>query len=225
MNSVLLAMFLSGVTGGFGHCIGMCGPIVGAFALGEENKGWVRHMLFHLGRITTYSILGGAAGLTGSFLMLAASIESLQTAVLVITGISIVIMGLVNADWLPIIPKPGSCSPALPMVSKIMRSFGLPRTTGTYYPLGLLFGFLPCGLSYTAILAAARASMDMGNRFSAMLTGAAMMFLFGAGTSPALLLVGKAAHFIGEKTRKRLYRLASILMIFNGLSFILSALN
>ncbi|NTV98840.1 MAG: sulfite exporter TauE/SafE family protein [Chlorobiaceae bacterium] len=225
MNSVFAAMFLTGLAGGFGHCIGMCGPLVAAFALGEEDKGWGRHLLFHLGRITTYSILGGVAGLTGSFLMLAASIGTLQTAVQVITGISIVLMGLLNADWLPLKMKPGSCRPAFPVTGKVIRFFEGPVSTGSYYPLGVVFGFLPCGLSYTALLSAARASMDIGNRFSALLTGLCMMLLFGTGTVPALLFVGKAAHSVGGKLRKQLYGIASLIMIVTGLTFIVSALK
>ncbi len=225
MNSIAFAVFLTGLAGGFGHCIGMCGPVVAAYSLGEQEKGWQRHLLFHLGRITTYSLLGAFAGLTGSFLMLASSIEAIQTAVLVITGFSIVVMGFVNAGWIPVMQKINSCSPQLPVIGKILRFFDGTRTAGTYYPLGVVFGFLPCGLSYTALLATARASMGSTGRVTAMLTGMLTMFLFGIGTAPALLIVGKAAHLVNEKMRKRLYTLASIIMIFTGLSFIVSALK
>ena len=225
MNSLALAMFITGLAGGFGHCIGMCGPVVAAFSLGEQEKGWLRHLLFHLGRITTYSLLGALAALTGSFLMLAASIETVQRAVLVIAGLSIVLMGLASAGWIPLMAKITTCNPGLPVFGRVLRHFEGPLTPGTYYPLGLVFGFFPCGLSYTALLTTARASMGSSDRVSALLTGISLMFLFGAGTSPALLLVGKAAHGIGDKLRKRLYRLASVIMIFTGISFIVSALK
>lgn len=225
MNSVALAMLLTGLTGGFGHCIGMCGPIVAAFSLGEQDRGWVRHLLFNLGRVTTYTILGGFAGLSGSFLILAASIGTLQTAVLALAGLTIILMGVASGEWLPVKKVTGSCGPVLPAVTRIMRLFEGPRTTGTFYPMGIVIGFLPCGLSYTALLTAARASMETGNRFSAILTGAFLMFLFGIGTAPALILVGKTMHRIGEKSRKRLYRIASVIMIATGLSFIVSALK
>jgi len=225
MNSVAFAMFITGLAGGFGHCIGMCGPVVAAYSLGEQGYGWLRHLLFHLGRITTYSLLGGFAGLTGSFVMLAASIETLQTAVLVITGFSIVVMGFVNAGWIPVMRKITSCSPQLPLLGNILRIFEGPRTTGTYYPLGVVFGFLPCGLSYTALLTTASASMCSNGRVSALFTGMMMMFLFGMGTSPALLLVGNAARLVSETLRKRLSVAASVIMIFTGISFIVSALK
>ncbi|NTU96468.1 MAG: sulfite exporter TauE/SafE family protein [Chlorobiaceae bacterium] len=225
MSSIALAMLLTGLTGGFGHCIGMCGPVVAAFSLGDQAGGWIRHILFNLGRVTTYTILGGFAGLSGSFIILAASIETLQKAVLAFAGFAIILMGLAAGEWVPLKKGIGSCNPVLPAVGKIMRIFESPGTAGSYYPMGIVIGFLPCGLSYTALLAAARASMEAENRISAILTGAFMMFLFGAGTAPALILLGKTMHRIGEKSRKGLYRIASIIMILTGLTFILSALK
>lgn len=225
MTSVFIAMLLSGLAGGFGHCTGMCGPLVGAFSVGEKETGTARHLLFHLGRITTYTLLGAFAGLSGSFLILAASIEKFQTVVLVIAGLSVILMGIATAEWLPLKNSVSACTPLLPSIRKLMDLFKGPRSAGTYYPMGVVLGFLPCGLSYTALLAAMRTAMDADNRFSAMLTGAFMMFLFGVGTAPALLLIGKTVHMIGEKARKRLYRVASLIMIGTGISFIVSALK
>ncbi|NTW83169.1 MAG: sulfite exporter TauE/SafE family protein [Chlorobiaceae bacterium] len=225
MISIFFAMLLSGLAGGFGHCIGMCGPLVCAFFVGEKETGAVRHILFHLGRITTYSLLGGFAGLSGSFLILAASIEKFQTIVLVIAGLFVILMGLATAEWLPLKNSINACTPLLPLIRKTMDMFKGPRSAGTYYPMGIVLGFLPCGLSYTALLAAMRTAMETDNRFTAMLTGAFMMFLFGIGTAPALVLVGKTVHIIGEKVRKRLYRIASLIMIVTGISFIVSALK
>jgi uncharacterized protein len=225
MNSVYAAMFFTGLAGGFGHCIGMCGPLVGAFSVGEKETGTVRHLLFHLGRITTYTLLGGFAGLSGSFLILASSIEKFQTIVLVIAGLFVILMGLATAEWLPLKNSINTCAPLLPSIRKTMDLFKGPRSAGTYYPMGLVLGFLPCGLSYTALLAAMRTAMVADNRYAAMLTGAFMMFLFGIGTAPSLILVGKTVHIIGEKVRKRLYRIASLIMIVTGISFIVSALK
>ena len=100
-NAPLLAMLLSGLAGGFGHCISMCGPLVAAFSVGETRQGILHHLLYNLGRITTYTILGAIVGLSGSFLVLAASIEQLQRAIMIIAGLSIIIMGLSTAEWLP----------------------------------------------------------------------------------------------------------------------------
>ena len=216
----LLAMLFSGLAGGFGHCISMCGPVMGALTVGETRKGALHLLLYNLGRVTTYTILGGVAGLSGSFLWLAATIAPLQRAIMIIAGTSIILMGLANTEWLPL-PKWGNvCAPLSPAIQKIMLLFKAPRSIGSYYPMGLVLGFLPCGLTYTALLAAARASMVTSNPFAGMLQGAFMMLLFGLGISPALLLVGKLVHTISNTTRKRFYRMASLIMIATGVWFV-----
>ncbi len=105
-----------------------------------------------------------------------------------------------------------------------MELFKGPRTAGTYYPMGIVLGFLPCGLTYTALLAAARASMEAENHLSGMLQGAFMLLFFGLGTFPALLLVGRVINFIGEKAREKLYKLASLIMIVTGIYFVVKVL-
>ena len=218
----LLAMLLSGLAGGFGHCISMCGPVVAAFTVGETRQGVLHHLLFNLGRITTYTILGGMAGLSGSFIVLTASIEQLQHAIMIITGLSIIIMGLSTAKWLPLPSPKKGCSPGNSLKQKIMTLFKAPRSIGAYYPMGIVLGFLPCGLTYTALLAAARAAMGAENAFTGMLLGALMMMLFGIGTAPALILVGKVVNSISRRMRKWFYRVASVIMIATGVWFLVA---
>jgi uncharacterized protein len=222
-SAPLLAMLLSGIAGGFGHCISMCGPVVGALSVGETRKGLLHHLLYNLGRVTTYTILGGMVGLSGSFLVLATSIEHIQRAIMIIAGFSIILMGLSTAEWLPLPASTKSCNPGNSLMQKIMALFKAPRSIGSYYPMGIVLGFLPCGLTYTALLAAARAAMDAENAFAGMLLGALMMMLFGIGTAPALILVGKVVNTISNNTRKWFYRLASLIMIATGVWFVVSA--
>jgi uncharacterized protein len=225
MTGELLAMLLAGLAGGFGHCVGMCGPVVAALSLGQARPGVMHHLLYNLGRVTTYTILGALVGATGSFIALASSLDVLQTAVMALCGLFIVILGVASAGWLPFGKRLLACAPAMPFVRKTMELFTNSPSAGTWYPLGLVLGFLPCGLTYTALLAAARAAMNAPDHFAGMVQGALMMLLFGLGTSPALLVVGKTAGLIGEKTRHRLYRLASLIMIATGLWFIYGAVR
>ncbi|NTW69430.1 MAG: sulfite exporter TauE/SafE family protein [Chlorobiaceae bacterium] len=220
----LLAMLLSGLAGGFGHCISMCGPVVGALSVGETRKGLLHLLLYNLGRVTTYTLLGGIVGLSGSFLLLAASIETLQRTIMIIAGLTIILMGLSTAEWLPLPAKSSGCLPGGSVMQKIMSLFKAPRSIGSYYPMGIVLGFLPCGLTYTALLASARAAMDAENPFAGMLLGALMMLLFGIGTAPALILVGKVVNTISQTTRKRFYRFASLIMIATGVWFVVMAL-
>ena len=103
-----------------------------------------------------------------------------------------------------------------------MALFKAPRSIGTYYPMGIVLGFLPCGLTYTALLAAARAAMGAENAFTGMLLGALMMMLFGIGTAPALILVGKVVNSISRRMRKWFYRVASVIMIATGVWFLVA---
>ncbi len=217
-------MFLTGLAGGFGHCIGMCGPVVAAYSLGEERLRYLHHFLYNLGRTTTYMFMGGIVGLFGSFLVLTASIEKIQTAIMVAAGISIIVMGVAIGGWIPVRKSSGNSSWLSSIIGKTMELFKGPRTAGTYYPMGIVLGFLPCGLTYTALLAAARASMDAENHFAGMLQGAFMLLFFGLGTTPALFLVGRVIDYIGVKTRDRLYKLASLIMILTGVYFVVKAL-
>jgi hypothetical protein len=220
--SACFAILLSGIVGGFGHCISMCGPIAAAFSLGNTKTGMLQHLLYNIGRITTYTILGGLVGLSGSLLVLTASIQRIQTTIMVLSGISIIIMGMTTADWLPLSLKIKNCGTS-PITQNILTHFKGPKSVSTYYPIGIILGFLPCGLTYTALLTAARSAMEAQNPFSGMLQGAFMMLLFGTGTFPALILVGKVTHHISNKTRKRFYTAASFIMIATGISFVISA--
>src|SRR5512145_194571 len=95
-------LFASGLFGGVGHCVGMCGPLVAAFSFNRAEGGGIGpHLLYHLGRVTTYSMLGGVAGFTGSLLDVAAVIAPYQRAVLTATGILIALAGLAMGGLLP----------------------------------------------------------------------------------------------------------------------------
>lgn len=224
MESALIVMLLAGLAGGFGHCIGMCGPVVAAYSLGEQRLRYLHHILYNLGRITTYMFMGAVVGLTGSFLVLTSSIEKIQAAIMVLAGISIIIMGIAIGGWIPVRRSPKSSSWLSSTIQKTMELFKGPRTAGTYYPMGIVLGFLPCGLTYTVLLAAARAAMDADNHLAGMLQGAFMLLFFGLGTAPALLLVGRVINIIGAKARDRLYKLASLIMILTGVYFVVKVL-
>ncbi len=68
MSGSLISMaFITGLMG-FGHCVGMCGGLVGALSLSEAGRkgGWLFHLLYNIGRITTYTFIGGVVGWLGS---------------------------------------------------------------------------------------------------------------------------------------------------------------
>jgi hypothetical protein len=227
MNENLNLLFLvTGFTVGFGHCIGMCGPIAVSLSLNLKDRGaTVPQVLYNLGRTVTYALLGGIVGLTGSFTMVAAKIVDFQKGVLILAGIMIVLLGLALGRWIPLGRVfPEIIEPA-GIVMRGFRRLAAARSTPSYLALGLILGLLPCGAVYTALLASARAGMEAGSSLEGFLTGAGIMFSFGLGTMPSLLLVGKLADLGWLKRRELVYRISSILMIGAGVYFVIKGVR
>jgi sulfite exporter TauE/SafE len=225
-SSFLLFYFTTGLTVGFGHCLGMCGPIVIALNLNQQGKrGLLAQSLYHYGRITTYAIIGGFMGATGSFTMVASRIESIQKIAMIASGLLIVAMGLGTmgmVTWGHAITERFNFGQ---MISKGFRTLSGIRSPMAYYPLGLLFGLLPCGPVYTALLGAARVGMEVTNIFQGVVSGIGLMVAFGLGTIPALLLVTKIADWGIAKYRQAIYKVGSLLMIALGIYFVVNAIN
>ena len=226
-TETLYLLYLStGFAVGFGHCIGMCGPIVVTFSLNLKGKNIIfPQFLYHLGRITTYAILGGVVAATGSLTMVAANIESLQKGVMIFAGALIMLMGFAMAGWVSL----GSVF-RNPVGSGgiISRGFGKllkVKSTGIYFPLGLLLGLLPCGPVYTALLGAARSGMEANTLHQGVLGGMGLMVAFGLGTVPALFLVAKLADLGWLKSREFIYKFGAVLMIAVGVFFIVKAIR
>ena len=226
-TETLLLLYLStGFTIGFGHCIGMCGPIVVSFSLNLKDKNiFIPQLLYHLGRISTYAILGGVVAAAGSLTMVTAHIDTLQKSVMILTGILIMIMGLAMAGWVPLGKVFGDHSSPGSFISKGFGKLLKSQSTLVYLPLGLLLGLLPCGPVYTALLGAARAGMDTGTPLQGVLTGMGLMAIFGVGTVPALLLVAKLADMGWLKSRALIYKVGAVLMIIVGLLFVIKAIR
>jgi sulfite exporter TauE/SafE len=223
-DSIYALMFTSGLFGGFGHCIGMCGPIVTSCSLVIKDKSIVPHLFYNLGRISTYAALGGIIGMTGSFIGIAGHTLAIQKSVMIFAGVFIVIMGMGLAGWLPVIKYiEGRGKVLSSFLEKVRNIISGDIRASAFYPAGILLGFIPCGLLYTALLTTARAGMDADTHFSGFLTGTLLMGLFGIGTFPAMLLFGKAVNIMSSKLRTNLYRLSAIVMIVMGLIFIVRA--
>jgi uncharacterized protein len=224
-NSIYFLMFTSGLLGSFGHCIGMCGPIVASYCVTLKSRGMLAHFFFNYGRVTTYTILGGIMGVSGSFLATVAYIREFQKGIMIIAGIVIIIMGLNLAGWIPLGWVVGRrnqsvSAPSSFMINKMRRIFSGDLPNGAFYPLGMATGLIPCGLVYTALISTARAAMEAQNYIMGGLEGMLMMLLFGIGTMPALVMFGKLVNAISIQMRSRLYKLAALVMIAMGVLFL-----
>jgi sulfite exporter TauE/SafE len=225
-ETIYFVIFTTGIAVGFGHCIGMCGPIVVSLSLSLKGRSvLVPHLLYNAGRITTYGLLGGVMGASGSFTRVVASIASLQKGVMILTGILIVVMGLAMAGWIPLGVIFGDYYNPKGVLSRGFRKLSEARSKGTYYPLGMLLGLLPCGPVYTALLAAARAGMEAQSTLEGLLIGVGLMLSFGLGTVVALLLVAKLADLGWLKRRDVIYKISSVLMVIVGVYFVVKAIR
>src|SRR6266536_1926166 len=220
MRAHLVLALTTGLLGGFGHCAGMCGPLVASVGLVSSPLLGARRalggqLLYNAGRVTTYALLGALMGLTGSFVNTAGRLAGLQDVVAVLAGVVMVVMGLGAAGitgW--------ACALEQRLASRVLRGVRFVLEgggPGRFYVLGLMLGFLPCGLSYSAFVgAAATGGLPQGLLFA---------LAFALGTVPALLLVGGASAFASARARGVLYRLGGLAVVLVGVLFILRGLG
>jgi sulfite exporter TauE/SafE len=218
MEPAYALAFMTGLAGGFGHCIGMCGPLIGAYSLRDSSFSaggrFLSQLLYHAGRIATYAAVGGLMGLAGSFVNVAGGLVGVQNGVMVLAGVVMVMMGVSIAGvaggtgWVE-----RHSSPVLRAARILLEGTTLVR----YLPLGMLMGLLPCGLSYTVFIAAA----GIGSPLAGMVT----LLAFGAGTMPALALFGVAVGYLGSRLRGRVQRAGGILVIIMGVYFIVKGVR
>lgn len=233
-DGVYLLALMAGLTGGLGHCTGMCGPIVASYSLALRSRSLVPHVLYNAGRVTTYALMGAAAGFGGSF----AGAEALgqgghggmylhwaQKVPLAAAGVLIILMGLSTAGLLPLAGHLEKWALRLPVARKAVGLVRGGATAGAFYPMGVALGFIPCGLVYSALVTAAGAGMEAGGHAAGLLRGGALMLLFGAGTAAPLVAFGKVAGFLGAKARARLYRLCSAFILAMGIIILVRALR
>jgi sulfite exporter TauE/SafE len=221
-NSIFVVFLLTGFTVGFGHCIGMCGPIVISLSLQLRDRPslWP-HLFYNLGRTATYGVLGAIAGGTASFTRFAQSIGGLQKGIMIAAGVLIVFMGLSMAGWIPsgLIFRNGP--PVGQFINRIFKRFiHRESRSPVYFPLGMVLGLLPCGPVYTAMIAAARSGMESSGTFTAILSGTGIMVSFGLGTIPALFLLSRISNIRWLKHREVIYRIGAVMMIGMGLYFV-----
>ena len=211
--ALFLAAFSMGLFGS-PHCLGMCGGIVTAFGLSMQHVSDSKKngliLTYHLGRLISYSLLGLIASVVGvaifQSIMSNSAPRIVLGAVLVLIGLAMLGLPLFNQ-----LEKVGmrfwqSLAPLRKKVFPI-DSFGKALFAG------LLWGFLPCGLVYGALMMAIA-----GNNIA---TGAALMFVFGLGTMPMLIATQKTVGMLQSSIKSfRLRQINGVIMMLSGLAVI-----
>jgi len=207
MEFYIAAVFLMGLLGGV-HCAGMCGGIVGAVSWrrGESMRRPAYHVAYNAGRIGSYTLAGTLAGLAGAGGLLLEQLLPVRTLLYVTASILLIVQGLYLAGI-------GRGNAYLERAGGRIWAYIQPRsrallpvdTPGKALLLGTLWGFLPCGMVYSA-LAIALATADPVN-------GALTMLMFGLGTAPNLLAMGYAAGTLRRQLNKGSVRLAAGMLV------------
>ncbi|HBK04982.1 MAG TPA: sulfite exporter TauE/SafE family protein [Acetobacteraceae bacterium] len=211
-GGLLFGLFAAGLAGSVVHC----GPMCGAFVLGQMSERMVRLptgrlcewqrarngllVPYHLGRLTTYAGLGVAAAVMFGRLPW---FNALSAALLTIAALVFLSHALGR-----LMPMHDPMRRSLgKMIGSVTRRIGRGSFLGEYL-FGIALGFLPCGFLYAALAAAAASGRpDMG---------AAAMLMFGLGTTPVLMVIGVAGQAAGRRWNRGVTAAAPVLMVLNA---------
>ncbi len=206
-DSGYIAVFLVGLLGGT-HCVGMCGGIVGALAAGlpAGRRQWPLALAYNLGRISGYALAGAALGAVGSAGLLLEDVLPVQLALYVLANLMLIALGLYLLgvpQGLTFLERGGQRLWA--RLQPLTRRFLPADTVARAYPLGLVWGFLPCGMVYSVL--------SMALLTGSALRGASLMLAFGLGTLPNLLAAGLLLRRFRDLAQARAVRAASGLLV------------
>lgn len=197
------------------HCIGMCGPIVLALpVIGDSAlKILIGRILYNLGRIFTYTIMGALFGLFGSRLVL----FGLQRDLSIAFGVIILLYILTPRKVKVKIANTYLYREATELIKSKFSLLISKKSNGSLFTIGILNGLLPCGFVYVGI-AGAITTVDW-------ISGALYMALFGLGTFPVMFATAMFGKIINVNLKRRLAKLIPAFAILLALIFILRGLN
>lgn len=198
-----------GLLGSF-HCIGMCGPIAFVLPINKSNKTKkiAQIFLYHFGRLLTYSFIGLIFGLIGKGLYLA----GFQQRISILIGALMIVIVLIPVR---IFNQYNFSKPLYILIGKVKSNLGKllkKKSNRALFTVGVLNGFLPCGMVYMALVG----SMATSNSLS----GAFYMFLFGLGTIPLMTTAVYFGNFLSIKVRTKIQKAIPMFVILIGLLFI-----
>ena len=210
----LLAALSAGLLGGV-HCAGMCGGIVGALSLatpGQKQGPKLPLLLsYNIGRITSYVIAGALVGGIGQLSLGFMPVQSLQQMLAVIAGVMMMLMGLYLGGWSRFLRHVENAGGVIwKKIEPVGRRLLPVRNPGQGFLLGVIWGWLPCGLVYSMLIWA------LGS--GGALEGGMLMLAFGIGTLPNLLATGLlAGQFVRWIQQPAVRMVAGVLLILFGL--------
>lgn len=211
---MLYTAFIFGLISSF-HCVGMCGPIAMMLPVDRNNqaKKTLQILTYHLGRLTAYASIGLLFGLLGRGLFIA----GLQQKMSLFIGVAMILVVLIPEKKLA---NYNFSKPVFRLISKLKSALGQQFKNKSYsslFTIGLLNGFLPCGMVYVALFGAiAMQSPSLGVLY---------MLLFGLGTVPLMSMVVYIQSFLTVPVRNKIQKIIPYVAVFIGVLFILRGLG
>lgn len=205
-----LSAFLVGLLGG-GHCVGMCGGIVSAVSMHLPNQTKSQPKILFLitynaGRILSYTLAGVLAGLLGASSFFLNHVLPIQHLLYFISSLMLIFLGLYLAGfWYGITYIENAGRSLWEKLKPYSKRFIPVQNLTQAFALGGLWGWLPCGLVYSVLIAA----IATGNAIS----GGLLMLAFGLGTLPTLLAMGMTAVRLKATLQNIWVRRASGLLV------------
>jgi len=193
------------------HCVGMCGPIAMMLPVDRSNeaKKVLQIILYHLGRITAYASLGLVFGILGKSFYLA----GVQQQLSIFVGAFMISIVIIPEK---IFMKYNFSKPVFRLISRLRSALGnqfKKKTNPALFMIGLLNGFLPCGLVYIALFGAlAMQGISLGLLY---------MVLYGLGTVPMMSLAVYFGGFLSLNFRNKLQKIIPAAVVLIGALFIL----
>jgi len=211
---MLYTAFFFGLISSF-HCIGMCGPIAMMLPVDRNNpaKKVTQIITYHIGRLTAYGTIGLVFGLVGKGFFMAGIQQNLS----IFIGIAMIAVILIPEK---IFAKYNFSKPVFVLISKIKTTLGSQFRNKSYqslFTIGLLNGFLPCGMVYVALFGAI-AMQNAG-------FGVLYMVLFGLGTVPMMSSVIYINSYLTIPIRNKIQKVIPYVAVIIGVLFILRGLG
>lgn len=211
----LLSAFLVGLLGSV-HCVGMCGGIVGSLTMGVSaevrQSSWRLFpylFSYNLGRLLSYMLVGLLAGFLGQQLSQVLPLDNPRMVAMWVSSGFMIILGLYIGGWwriLTVLERLGSY--LWRGIEPLGRRFLPVRTPLHAFGLGIIWGWLPCGLVYSVVAFA----VTTGDA----LHGSLLMLAFGVGTLPTMLALGAMANWLVQITRHQIVQqiVGALLIVF-----------
>jgi sulfite exporter TauE/SafE len=180
----IIAVFFVGLLGGV-HCLGMCGSIVGVLTgqLPKDGARWPFHLAYNTGRIASYTVAGILVGAIGQAGLLFRDAVPVQHLLFALSSLMLIALGLYLAGIWSMVRHIEQIGSVLWQRIQPLTRFVFPITSPLRaLLLGMLWGWLPCGLVYSVLVTALASGHPQ--------SGALIMLAFGLGTLPNLLVIG-----------------------------------